>query len=319
VEAIRVVGSDQLALPAGGTPCFEKLNRLPWKQGFSFSSHGVAISVRSNAPRYLDGLRALLPAGAVGHSGLSVDLIFSLWVPTTPSGRGVRQFALLYLNDGLLARDLDPQRVVHGFDQHARLAIAAFARDRVFVHAGVVGWRGRAVVLPGSSHSGKSELVRALLALGATYYSDEYAIIGPTGEVEPYPRPLSIRRNGTGQPYKLVPEQLGAQVGAAPLPVGLLLFSRYDPDGRWQPRRLSPAEAAVGLIGNAVAARVSPGLVLRQVSALSRSVPAFETLRGEAEQVAALVLRAAEGPAGGQGAKPASRRPQAKSSQEVRA
>jgi hypothetical protein len=294
VEPIRVVTADQLAMPAGGTPCFEKLNRLPWSRGFSFSSHGVAISVRSNDPQCLDALCTRLPAGAVGYSGLSVDLMFSLWVPAVATRPGVRQFTLLYINDGLVARDLDCQRVMHHFDQRARLAVAALAPERVFLHAGVVGWTGRAVIMPGPSRSGKSELVRALLRLGATYYSDEYAVIGPAGEVEPYPRPLSIRRHSNGQPYTVSSQQMGAQIGSDPIPAGLLLFSQYDRHADWRPRRLSPAEAAVGLISNAVAACVSPELVLPQVCAISRQVPAFETPRGEAHQVAALVLQAIE-------------------------
>src|SRR4029453_11068539 len=43
----------------------------------------------------------------------------------------------------------------------------------IFVHAGVVEWRGRAIVLPGRSRSGKTTLVTALLRAGARYYSDE--------------------------------------------------------------------------------------------------------------------------------------------------
>lgn len=305
MEPIQVVDAGGLAMPAGGTPCFEKLNHLPWSHGFSFLSHGVAISVRSNAPRYLDVLSTRLPPGSTGFSGSQVNVIFSLWIPAAPAGPGRRHFTLLYRNDGLVSRDLDTQRVIHFFDQHARLTVAALAHDRVFVHAGVVGWKGRAIILPGPSRSGKSELVRALLGLGATYYSDEYAIIRPTGQVEPYLRPLSIRRTGVGQRHAIVP----AQAGATALPAGLLLFSQYHPDARWQPRRLSPAEATVGLISNAVAAIVSPQLVLRQASALSRLVPAFQTPRGEAQQAATLILQAIDDPAADRDAIPASRRP----------
>jgi hypothetical protein len=144
MDAVRVVDADRVALPVGGTPCFAKLNGLAWQQGFSVTNHGVRISVRSNSPQYLDVLRALLPPGSSGYAGSSVDVVFSLWVPTAPAARGVRQFTLLYLNDGLLARDLNTERVVHWFEQNARLAVAALCPDDVFVHAGVVAWHGRA-------------------------------------------------------------------------------------------------------------------------------------------------------------------------------
>lgn len=309
MESIRVIDVGQVALPAGGTSCLEKLNRLLWTHGFSFSSHGVGISVRSNAPRYLDVLKTRLPTGAVAYSGSCVDVIFSLWVPPVASSPGMRHFSLLYQDDCLVARDLGTEHVVDCFSRHAQLAVAALVRDRVFVHAGVVGWKGRAAIFPGPSRSGKSELVRALLRLGATYYSDEYAIIGPSGQVEPYLRPLSMRRSGDGRSYTIAPERLGAHVGTFPMPIGLLLFSRYDPDAHWRPRRLSPAEAAVGLISNAVAAQIAPQLVLHQVTALSRVVPAFETPRGEAQQAAALVLEVLDDPAAGTDALRATAKP----------
>jgi hypothetical protein len=290
MDAVRVVDADRVALPVGGTPCFAKLNGLAWQQGFSVTNHGVRISVRSNSPQYLDVLRALLPPGTSGYAGSSVDVLFSLWAPTAPAARSVRQFTLLYLNDGLLARDLNTERVVHWFEQNARIAVAALCPDHVFIHAGVVAWNGRAVVVPGPSGSGKSELVRALLDLGATYYSDEYAIIGPTGEVEPYPRPLSLRTEGAGQRHKVLPPR----VGDRPMPVGFLLFTKYGEGAHWRPCRLSPAGAAMGLMSNSVAARVSPEHVLRRVSDLSRSAPAFETPRGEADDVAAAILQILE-------------------------
>src|ERR1700683_1762318 len=37
-------------------------------------------------------------------------------------------------------------------------AVAAFARPLLFVHAGVVAWRDRAILLPGRSMSGKSTM-----------------------------------------------------------------------------------------------------------------------------------------------------------------
>ena len=50
--------------------------------------------------------------------------------------------------------------VVESWDQ---LAVATLAKELVFVHAGVVGWRNRAIVIPGRSLSGKSTLVLALV------------------------------------------------------------------------------------------------------------------------------------------------------------
>src|SRR5262245_29166046 len=64
--------------------------------------------------------------------------------------------------------------------------VAQRSRAMLFVHAGVVGWRGLAIVIPGRSHSGKSTLVAELVRRGAVYYSDEFAVLDETGRVHPY-------------------------------------------------------------------------------------------------------------------------------------
>jgi len=74
--------------------------------------------------------------------------------------------------------------------------IAETAHDRFFVHAGVVGWNGRAIVIPGQSKIGKTTLVEEFLRIGATYYSDEFAVFDRRGYVHPFARPLRVRTDG---------------------------------------------------------------------------------------------------------------------------
>ena len=71
-----------------------------------------------------------------------------------------------------------------------RAHVALQSPDRIFVHAGVVAVRGRAIVLPGTSYCGKTTLVAALVRAGATYFSDEFAVLDERGAVHPYPKPL---------------------------------------------------------------------------------------------------------------------------------
>ena len=66
----------------------------------------------------------------------------------------------------------------------------------VFLHAGVIGWRDRAFVFPGPSFAGKSTLIAELVRAGATYYSDEYAVVDEDGRVHPYARALQMRQSG---------------------------------------------------------------------------------------------------------------------------
>jgi len=161
----------------------------------------------------------------------------------------------------------------------------------VFVHAGAVAWQGRALVLPGRSRSGKSELVRALVSAGAEYLSDEFAVFDGEGLVHPYARSLGLRRGEEARAW-ISPESLGARVAARPLPPGLIAFLRYAPGARWQPRSLSSGHTVLGLLRHAVAARRRLALARSVLVPVASSVVALAGVRGEAEDVAARLLRA---------------------------
>src|SRR6185369_4790560 len=118
--------------------------------------------------------------------------------------------------------------------------------NQLFVHAGVVGWRGKAIVIPGRSMTGKSNMVAALVNAGATYYSDEFAVFDEKGRVHPYPRTLRIRKDGAS----LAVEQPVRKIGKRPLPVGLVAALKYQRGAPWHPISLSPAETMFALLDN---------------------------------------------------------------------
>ena len=261
-----------------------------------FVAYGVRVGLRTDDPAVLeamdaDAFRAALPPGWAPDSGRPDDEVawYDVAVASSP---GDRRDYTLHAGTERVAAPRDLAGVLRACVAHAELLIAEHAPAHLFVHAGVVAWQGRAVLVPGRSGAGKTTLVRACLAAGATYYSDEYAVLDRTGHVHPYARPLAIR-GGSGEATRHVPAAaLGAPVGIAPLPVGLVLVTTYRPAGRWRPRRLTPARALVALLGQTVAARGSPAHsmpILRQVVA---ATPALAGPRGEAAAlVPALVAR----------------------------
>ncbi|HEX8149747.1 MAG TPA: hypothetical protein VF591_21385 [Pyrinomonadaceae bacterium] len=181
--------------------------------------------------------------------------------------------------------------VFERFESDLQLYVAERAPRRVFVHAGVVGWKGRAVVIPGRSLSGKTTLVAELVRAGADYYSDEYAVLDREGRVHPYARPLAVREgDGLKQTRRRVGE-FGGRAGTVPLPVGLVVVSRYERGAGWRPRRLTSGECVLELLSNTVPARRSPA---RALSALTQAAAGATTLagpRGEAATVAQAILR----------------------------
>jgi len=117
------------------------------------------------------------------------------------------------------------------------------------VHAGAVLWGERALLLPGGTHAGKSSLVAELLRRGATYFSDEYALIDSDGLVHPYPRPLLLR-NGRPEQVPILPGECNASVGEDPAPVGWILSLQYLPGCTLSVEAITQSEALLTLLRN---------------------------------------------------------------------
>lgn len=249
----------------------------------------MRFGVRVREEGALRLLTERLPPGWRRSRSQPVETVFSVVTGGGAPARGPRRLSLLYAGAARAARSRDVREVLERFESAVRLYVAERAPRRVFVHAGVVGWRGRAVVVPGRSLSGKTTLVAALVRAGADYYSDEYAVLDAEGRVHPYARPLSVRE-GAGRTRRPA-EAFGGRAGAGPLPVGLLVATRYERGARWRPRPLSSGEAVLEMLANAVAARSSPGRVLFALAAAAGGASAVAGARGEAERAAESILK----------------------------
>jgi hypothetical protein len=179
---------------------------------------------------------------------------------------------------------------------HAEPFVAERAPDHLFVHAGVVGWEGRAIVMPGASFAGKTTLVSAWLEAGGTYFSDEYAVLDPTGRVHPFARPLSIRDGSTALTRRVPAAALNAETGTKPLPIGLVLVTSYRVGARWRPRRLTAAPTLLALMSHTVAARGNPEHSMPILKQAVSSGMTFAGLRGEARPLVSAILRHARTP-----------------------
>ena len=273
----------------------EKLDRLGWADGLNVVSYGVRIGVRTNRPEVLERVAALLPPGSRPAAGPVSDRIVSVLVGGPDPGRNVRRFHLLYSDALMLARTHDLEEALGRLADHLQLYVAEAAPRRVFLHAGVVGWRGGAIVLPGVSYSGKSTLVAALVAAGATYYSDEYAVLDGRGRVHPFPRALQSRAHGGTR--SIDPEALGG-AGTDPLPVRLVAALRYSPRARWRPRRLTAGAGVLEMLAHAVPARGRPREVLATLRRVASVAPVITGGRAEAAEAAQRLLATLDGAEG---------------------
>src|SRR5436309_878862 len=140
----------------------EKLDRLGWAAGTCIVSHGVRIGIRVNAAELLERLPTHLPPGWKPAPSAEVDRLYSLRTSATGASSRVRHYNLLYAGPMRVARTLELGELLTSLESDLQLYVAERARRKVFVHAGVVGWRGKAIVIPGRSFAGKTTMVAAL-------------------------------------------------------------------------------------------------------------------------------------------------------------
>ena len=268
----------------------QKIDRLGWAAGISFISYGVRVGIRVNNPDLIDRLPKHLPPGSKTATSSTVERLYSIILGGDGARPGIRRFNLLYENSARVARTMDPDELLETLESSVRLYVAETARRRIFVHAGVVGWRGCAILIPGPSFSGKTSMVAELVKAGATYYSDEYAVLDARGRVHPFPKPLSIRQNGDFKQKDFSIDELGGARGFKPLPVGLVIMSEYRSGARWRPKQLTAGQGALALLENTVPARREPERALATLQQVVVRATILKGVRGEARDIAGPIL-----------------------------
>lgn len=250
---------------------------LPWTHALVIAPYQTRIGIRTNSEHLLNTARSFLLPGWSEQAGDEADYVWSIFQDS-------QHCSLLY-GERLVSQRLD---IWNEFRRYFHLYVGATARNRTFLHAGVVGLDNLAVILPGSSSSGKSTLTKALLELGGVFYSDDLAALDESGLVHAYPKPLSIRTpNG---PRLTMPQDLGWSLDLPPLKVGMvahLSFSSQIADPSW--RTLSPAQACAQMIANCLSFRTETARDLACFKLLASQAIHLLGVRGEAAPAAALL------------------------------
>jgi hypothetical protein len=175
---------------------------------------------------------------------------------------------------------------------HMMIHVAEYAPQYVFVHAGVVAWENRALLLPGASHAGKSTLVAELVRAGATYYSDEFALLDSQGRVYPFTRDIRMRRPGMADQIPLPLEQLDGRAGTGPRRVSMVVFTEFAEHARWAPEALTPGRAVLELLLHSTPVQRTPNRTLATLSAMVGDARVWRSQRGEAAGAAGSLLAA---------------------------
>ena len=258
-----------------------------WIATRSVLAYGVVVGLRTNKRELLDRFSGYLPPLWKHSSARVVDRMYSLRVSKSRYE--------LFEDADLAIGSRSLRLVLESFATRLKAYIAEMARRRVFVHAGAVGWRKTAIIIPGRSMSGKTSLVRELVRAGATYYSDEYAVLDMRGRVHPYPQPLAIRNPRPSVQQNRRVEELGGVAGDKPLPVGLVVVTRYEADARWRPRQLTSGQGLLELLNNTIPARRKPEIVMPTLQRAVCEAIVLKGVRGGASETVDLILKRLQG------------------------
>ncbi len=272
----------------------EKLDRLGWAAGFACTIFGVRMGIRVNHPSLLSPAISVLPRNWQLSASNVVERLYSV-IGAEGSGKSsFRRLNVLYADLQRVARTQSPQALYDALESDVDFYMAQMARNRLFVHAGAVGWKGFAIVIPGRSHSGKTTLVTALLRAGATYYSDEFAVFDGDGKLHPFPRPLSIRKPDGS--VKVGASGMGSREGKEPLPVGVVVVTKYRVGAQWKAKPSSPGRGVLHLLANTPAARRQPERALEILERVMGRAHIFQGVRGEAIGAVESILQQVETP-----------------------
>ena len=271
---------------APNTRTFSK-SRFP--HSLFLESYGVTIRIGSNESAAIDAIGEMLPS-LLPECHRLIDEVkadhkfFYVWNRSKLDSvykngekvmtRRLREHALDQLNSGI------------------RLTVAEFAVERVFVHAGVVGWKGKALIIPAPSFSGKSALVAELVRRGALYYSDEYAVLDKNGLVSPFPKMLSIR--GEIDDYQQIEypvKAFGGTAGTEGIPVGMVLITKYKRNAKWRPQVLSSGKGLMEIIRNTVPIQKDPSFSLSVLNKVAKNSSIVKSSRGEVSEFADHILQ----------------------------
>lgn len=261
----------------------------------SFASYGAVIAVHADDPALLALAAGDLPVGAAPCAADAPPSAVYRWRLLVGRGGAPRHVVTVRCSrrGGVhtVVRTDTPTEAARHLRHDAEFRVALHAPDRLFLHAAAVAWQGRAIVIPGHSHAGKSTLTAALLRAGAGYLSDEYAVLDAEGLVHPFARPLHMRPRTAGASCEVPAAAYGGATVSEPLPVGLVVSTTFREGAAWRPRPMSRGEVALTLLARAVVARVRPAYVLAHVAAAARGdVLGLHGRRGEADEAAARIL-----------------------------
>jgi hypothetical protein len=218
-----------------------------------------------------------------------------------PVGRSSTKAVYRFVTDahGVVQFDLDgvssgPARLDAGFyrflNSVIRAHVGSLAKSWVFIHAGVVSWKGKAIILPGRSHRGKTTLVSEMIRNGAGYMSDEYAILDGNGMVHPFERDLGVRPSATEPAVPVDPGEFGGSRATDPVEAGMVVFTGFVEKAEWRPVPVTLGNGILEAVPEVIPFSFNTEFVLKVLNTTFNRAIIVKSDRGEARFTAPKIL-----------------------------
>ena len=248
--------------------------------------YGVQLRVLDAAGLWLcDRLRRTLPPEFVpvtASSDVAIDYVVTAVVAAGETGHTEY---LVTCDAAAVFATAVPDDVCVWLRRDIDRAVAQRCHQMLFVHAGVVAWRGVAIVIPGRDPVGKSTVVDALVSRGADYYSDTYAVLDDDGRVHPYRNLIDDNR---ARPTNL--RLMRAGRAPEPVAVGLIVTGSFNAWHSWRPTVVRGPLVALPLVDSTVRRRDGSDRVQQIAARVATGAVGLRGPRPEAQDVAAHVL-----------------------------
>lgn len=255
---------------------------------FSFESFGVSIAVGCDDAKMQRKLQIVVQQAF----GEAAEIFEGRREKVDCSFGCVHENGLFALYEDGRARSGGPseRNALKFLNSLMRLKVAELSVGRIFIHAGVVGWKGKAIVFPGTSFVGKSTLTAELVRNGAEYYSDEYAVVEKDGLIVPFPRHISLRYFGGKRTKNVSAAELNGTQGKRPIAAGMVLFTHFEKRGCWEPEPISTGAGIMEIIPHIITMRRKPAFSLKVLDLMLRNAIMVKSPRGDVKKFAKFLL-----------------------------
>ena len=250
----------------------DKIDRLGWAEGISFSPSGADIGIRTNDAEYLPRLKEIVSSHGWELSDEEiVQLLVSLRVG--PEGKkGKRNYSLLYMGTSQVARSLDVDEVFGVLESILPELVRATAKDSVFIPGSVVKWMDKLLVLPANGGTGRKTLLEELEKNQASVLARSFFSISPEGEL----RLDDVEIEDESEK--------------------IICFTEYVAKNKsLRARSLTPGESSLYLFSMGVSSRSQPALALSAVSSFASGVPSLKGNRGDVKQAVKYLSKKIDG------------------------